>query len=90
MHNVVDYTLASLQLQIFVKAMAVIFVDGPSLDSAPDNPCLLFPDRIVLLAVSGKHGTHCYAAAFAIVQKGNSTHPWVHGIVGRFHKYGTR
>jgi hypothetical protein len=91
MHNaVVDYTLASPQLQIFVKAMEVIFVDGPSLDIAPDNRYSIFLDRIVRLAVYGKPGIHCYVVASAITQQGNSTQPWVNGIVGRFHKSGTQ
>jgi hypothetical protein len=74
MHNGVNYTLASPQLQIYAKATAVIYVHGPSLDIAPDNPSSISLDRIVHLAVYGKPGIHYYIAA-------NS--------VGRSHKSGT-
>jgi hypothetical protein len=55
MHSIVNYTLA---LQIFVKAMAVLYVDGPSLDIAPDNPYSISLDRIARLAMNGRPGIH--------------------------------
>jgi hypothetical protein len=90
MHSVVDYTLASPQLQIYVKAMAVIFVDGPSPDIAPDNPYSIFLNKIVRLAMCRKHGIHCCVTVSAIARQGNLIQHWVIGIVGRHHKFGTQ
>jgi hypothetical protein len=90
MHNIVNYTLASQQLQIYAKATALTYVVEPPLHIVPDNQYSTFLDRTVPLTVYGKPGTRFYITASAIVWQGNLMQHWVIAIMGRFPKSGTQ